>query len=192
MEPVMTSTATPMPEWQGFFATAFEPLPLVVILRGQSPRDAVAAAHEAWAAGSGWSKSPWKAKRDRPRSMLSSGPPPMACPSARAPSPHQHASRRPPTRSRGSPSHPASTTTPCWPRTGSGCRSCRASQPRPRPARRCASGSPPSRRSPRRTSDRAGCVSCPGRSPSFEWSPPPASPLTPPLSSCGQEPSASE
>ncbi|SNR49215.1 2-keto-3-deoxy-phosphogluconate aldolase [Haloechinothrix alba] len=51
MDPTMTPATEPVPDWTGFFAGHLDPVPLVVILRGLSERDAVAAAHEAWDAG---------------------------------------------------------------------------------------------------------------------------------------------
>lgn len=42
---------TGIPDWAGFFDKELDPFPLVVILRGLTPEDAVSAARRAWAAG---------------------------------------------------------------------------------------------------------------------------------------------
>ncbi|WP_304452485.1 bifunctional 4-hydroxy-2-oxoglutarate aldolase/2-dehydro-3-deoxy-phosphogluconate aldolase [Nocardiopsis sp. YSL2] len=41
----------PLPGWADFFADGLTPVPLMLILRGASPDDAVAAARRAWSAG---------------------------------------------------------------------------------------------------------------------------------------------
>lgn len=42
---------TGIPTWSSFFASQFQPVPLVVILRGLSPKDAVSTARQAWDCG---------------------------------------------------------------------------------------------------------------------------------------------